>query len=84
MIYVAGMKLLPVTIVWKVQSMQLLHKISVGSTDRVHNMILLTRKDIEPKYIELKNTAEHAISGSLEVRVGGNPAKSGTPAPLHD
>ena len=64
--------------------MQLLHKISVGSTDRVHNMILLTRKDIEPKYIELKNTAEHAISGSLEVRVGGNPAKSGTPAPLHD
>ena len=47
-------------------------------------MILLMRRDTDPKYIELNNTSECAISGSLEVRVGGNTEELGTLSPMHD
>ena len=84
MIYIAGKKLVTVPMGQKGQIMRVLHKIYVGSTDKGHNVILLMRRDTDPKYIELNNTPECAISGSLEVRVGGNTEELGTLSPMHD
>ena len=52
-IYIAGKKLVPMNMGWKGQRMRVLHKISGGSMDRGHNVIILNRRDTEPKYIKL-------------------------------
>ena len=50
--------------------MRVIYKRSGGSTNRGHNMILLTRRETKQTLIEFSNTASRAISGSLGVKVG--------------
>ena len=64
--------------------MQVLNKSCVGSKNRGHNVILMTRRKTELNYIELKTTAPQAINGSLEVREGVKPEKFGTLVLMHD
>ena len=84
MIYVPEKKLITVPIGWKDQIMQFLHKKYMGSMYRGHNIIMLNRRESEPKYTELKNTSSRSISDILEVRVGGNSNELVTLAPVHD
>ena len=64
--------------------MRLLHRRLGGSTDRAHNVVLLTKKDTDNRGMELEAMASRAVNGSLEVRVGGKPTELGVPAPIHD
>ena len=47
-------------------------------------MVLITKKEIYIRIMELESTASQAIKGSLEVRVGGKAADLGTLNPIHD
>ena len=81
-IFIAGKKLLPVTLGWRDQRMRVIHSRSVGSTDRAHTMVFLTKKDTDVQWIELEVMASRPINGVLEVRVGGKPTELGTLYPM--
>ena len=51
---IAGKRLLPVLVGWRYQRMRVLHRRSGGSTDRAHNIVLLTNKEIDIMRLELE------------------------------
>ena len=80
--FIAGKKLLPVPVGCRYQIMQVLHRRSGGSTDRAQNMVLLRKKEICIRGMELGATASRAINGSLEVKVGRKSAELCTLFPI--
>ena len=52
--FIAGKRLLPVLVGWRYQRMRVLHRRSGGSTDRAHNIVLLTNKEIDIMRLELE------------------------------
>ena len=61
-LYIAGKKLLPVTILWKGQRMRVLYKRYGVSTDRGNNVILLMIRETEPKIYRVKKAQWHMLS----------------------
>ena len=64
--------------------MGVLHRRPRGSTERAHIVVLLTKKEIDIRRVELEATASRAINRSLGVRVGGKAVELGTLAPIND
>ena len=83
-VYIDGKKLLPELEGWIIKMMQVLNNRSIGSTDRVHNVILFTKRYIEQRHIQLRNTVTRSISGCLEVRTEGKKYQFGTIEPVQD
>ena len=77
-VYVGGMKLIPEPKACRRKNIRVLHKRYGESTDRGHNVILLTRRDVNQKHINRIDTEACDISGSFDVRVGRHQAQLGT------
>ena len=82
--FISGKRSIPVPLVWMYQRMRVLHRRSGGSTDRAHNVVLLTKNEIDIRRMELEATESRSINRSLEVRVGGEAAELGTLASIHN
>ena len=82
--FIAGKILLPVPVGCRYQIMRVLHRRSVGSTDRAHNVVVLKKKNIDISSLEFEATASRAINRSMGVRVGGKDSDIGTLIPIHD
>ena len=82
--FIAGEKSLPVPVGCRGNRMWVLHRRSRGSTNRVHNVVLLTKKYIDIRILELDEKASHAINRSMDVRVVGKVADIGTLNPIQD
>ena len=67
--FILGKKSLPVPVGSRDQRMRVLHMRSGVSTDRDHNVVLLTKKEIKIRGIELEAMEPRAINSSLEVRL---------------
>ena len=82
--FIAGNKFIPVPVVWRNQRMRLLNRRLVGSTYRPHDVVFITKKEIDIIGMELEATVSREIKGSLEVRVGGKSEDIGTFAHIQD
>ena len=80
--FIAGKKSLPVPVGCRDPIMQVLHRRSGESTDRAQNMLLLTKKEIYIRGMELGATASRAINGIMEVKVGRKSAELCTLFPI--
>ena len=69
--FIAGKRLMTVPVGWRYQRIWVLHRRLEGYTNRAHNVVLLTKKEIDIRSLKLEATASRKINGSLEVRVGG-------------
>ena len=45
--FITGKRLLPVLVGWRDQRMRVLYRTSGGSTDRAHNVVVVTKKGID-------------------------------------
>ena len=54
--FISGKRSLPVPLVRMYQRMRVLHRRSGGSTDRAHNVVLLTKNEIDIRRMELEAT----------------------------
>ena len=50
--FISGKKSLPVTVGWRYQRMWILYRRSGGSTDRFHNVVLITRRETDIQEME--------------------------------
>ena len=83
-VFIAGKILLPVPVGCRYQIMRVLHRRSVGSTDRAHNVVVLKKKDIDISSLEFEATSSRTINRSMGVRVGGKDSDIGTLTLVHD
>ena len=81
--FISGKKLIPVPLGWIYQRIRVLHRSFRGSKDRVHNVVLLTKKEIYIRGMELEATELWVINNNLEVRLGGKTVELGNLAPIH-
>ena len=82
--FISGKRLLHVLVEWRYHRMRVLHRRLGGSSNRAHNVVLITKKEIDISSLELEATSSRAIKMSLEVRVGGKVKEIGTITHIHD
>ena len=82
--FISVKRFLHVTVGWRNQRIWVLRRSLGGSTNRAHNVVLLTKNEIDIRSLELEATSSRAINGSLKVRVGVKTADLGTLSPIHN